>query len=105
MLAVINQLAVKAEWLDKIEASFLENIADLENEPGFAGFRFLKPLDPDKNACIVETYWQDSAAFENWKQSEHFKKSHAGMGQFREAFRAPPQFGQFHVSRDMPLRV
>ncbi len=105
MLAVINQLSVKAEYLDQIEKSFLENISGLENEPGFAGFRFLKPLDPDKNACIVETYWQDQESFDNWKQSEHFKLSHASMGQFREAFRAPPQFGHFHVSRDIALKV
>lgn len=105
MLAIINQLALKAEFVDQVEAAFLAHTPALEQEPGFAGFRFLKALDPDNQACIIETYWQDQTAFENWKQSDHFKASHASMGAFREAFRAPPQFGKFHVSRDIALKV
>lgn len=103
MLAVINQLNVKAEYLEELTQSFAENAKGLEQEPGFAGYRFLKPLDPESSPCIVETYWEDAEAFEAWKKSEHFKQSHQDMGRFRDAFRGPPQFGRFEVVRDVAL--
>lgn len=104
MLAVINQLSVKADWADRIEAAFLEHIDLLEQTPGFVGFRFLKALSPDEAPCLVEVVWADEASFEGWKQSEHFKRSHASMGQYREAFYGPPKSGRYAVSRDLPLR-
>lgn len=105
MYAVVNQLSVKPEWVDRIEASFLEHLDLLEATPGFCGFRFLKPLDPAEAPCLVEVYWQDQASFEAWKGSEHFRASHANMGAFREAFTGPPKSGRYSVSKDMPLKA
>jgi len=105
MLAVLNQLSVKPEFVDQLEEAFLEHLEGLAASPGFGGFRFLKPLQPTESPCIVEVYWQDEAAFQAWKQSENFKQSHAQLGRFREAFYAPPKFGHFQVSKDLPLKV
>lgn len=101
MLAIVNQLSVKADWADKIEAAFLEHLELLQQESGFKGFRFLKALNPDESPCLVEVIWQDQASFEAWKQSEHFKLSHANMGKYREAFYGPPKFGRYSVSSDL----
>ncbi|MBF2052490.1 MAG: antibiotic biosynthesis monooxygenase [Candidatus Sericytochromatia bacterium] len=103
MLTIINQLSVKPAYLDQVEAGFLEHLDLLKSCEGFCGFRFLKPID-ESSACIVEVSWRDEAAFEAWKQSEHFKLSHANLGQFREAFTGPPKFGRFSVSADIPLK-
>lgn len=104
MLAVLNQLSVKAEFVAEIEAAFVKNTEALAQEPGFCGFRFLRALNPAESPCIVEVYWADEAAFEAWKQSENFRESHKNMGRFREAFYAPPKFGHFAVSKDIPLK-
>jgi heme oxygenase (mycobilin-producing) len=98
MFVVTNQLSVKPEFAEAIETAFLESIAGIEALPGFKGFRFLRPQNPETTPFLVETEWEEQAAFENWKHSEHFKASHAGMGRFREAFYAPPKMGQYTLS-------
>ncbi len=98
MLIVINQLSVKPEWVEKIRAAFAEHLDLLAKEPGFGGFRFLSPLNPAESPCVVEVYWADEACFEAWKQSDHFRLSHARMGQFREAFTAAPKFGKYTIA-------
>lgn len=101
MFVVTNQLSVKAEFAEAVEKAFLENIEGIQALPGFRGFRFLRPLTPENTPFLVETTWEDQEAFENWKQSAHFKQSHSGMGQFREAFYAPPKMGQYHLSHSL----
>lgn len=103
MFIVINQLSVKPEQATAIEQAFLANNQGLENQPGFKGFRFLRPRNPAETAFVVEVCWENEAAFDAWKQSEHFRQSHAGMGRFREAFYAPPKMGQYELITDIPL--
>lgn len=105
MYTVVNQLSVKADWADRLESAFLQHLDLLEATPGFVGFRFLKALNPDEAPCLVEVTWADEAAFDAWKTSEHFRVSHASMGQYREAFYAPPKSGRYAVSRDIPLKA
>lgn len=105
MLAVINQLSIKAEFVERVESAFLKHTESLAQEPGFCGFRFLRALNPDESPCIVEVFWADQAAFEAWKKSENFRESHQGMGEFRAGFYAPPKFAHFSVSKDIPLTV
>lgn len=102
MLVVINQLSVKAEWVDRIESAFLEHLDLLKSTPGFKSFRFLKPFNAAESPCMVEVCWEDEASLENWKSSAHFRASHANMGALREAFSAPPKFGRFSVSHSLP---
>lgn len=104
MIAVVNQLSVKPEWIDRVEAAFLEHLDLLEATPGFCGFRFLKSLNPPETPCLVEVCWADEASFEAWKSSEHFKVSHASMGAYREAFSGPPKSGRYGISRDIALK-
>jgi len=101
---MINQLSIKSEFVEKVETAFLKHMESLAEEPGFCGFRFLRALSPDESPCIVEVFWRDLPAFEAWKQSDHFRESHQGMGQYREAFYAPPKFAHFSVSKDIPLK-
>lgn len=103
MLTIVNQLAVKPEYIDRVEAAFLAHLELLTSCEGFCGFRFLKPMD-EHSSCIIEVSWRDEAAFAAWKQSEHFKLSHADLGQFREAFTGPPQLGRFNISADIALK-
>lgn len=102
MLIIINQLSVRPEWVDRVEAAFLEHQDLLKATPGYQGFRFLKPVNPAESPCMVEVSWADEASFEAWKGSEHFRVSHANMGAFREAFTAPPKFGRYTASGDVP---
>lgn len=101
MFVITNQLSVKPEFAEAIEKAFLENIEGIQALPGFQGFRFLRPLTPETTPFLIETTWADQAAFEHWKQSDHFKQSHSGMGQFREAFYAPPKMGQYSLSHSI----
>lgn len=103
MFIVINRLSVKPEFAEAVAAAFLENYGGIEAVPGFCGFRFLHPEDPATTPFVVETAWQSPEAFDGWKQSPHFRASHAGMGQFRDAFYAPPQMQTYRLAADIPL--
>lgn len=101
MLIVINQLSVKPEFLDEVESAFLENVVGIEKQPGFVSFRFLRPLEPATTPCQVVVEWADAAAFDAWKQSAHFRQSHAHMGRFRDAFYGPPKMGQYSLAKSL----
>lgn len=95
MYVVINYLSIKSDWADKVKTAFMENSQGIEKQPGYVGFHFLVPENPDEMPHLVQTQWENKDAFEQWKASEHFKQSHVGMRGFKDAFYAPPKLGVY----------
>ncbi len=73
---VMNNIPVVEDGQASFEARFKEREHDVDMMPGFQAFRFLKPRKG--NTYVVFTQWQSVQDFENWKNSEQFKKSHKG---------------------------
>lgn len=75
---VMNNIPV----LDDGKAIFEERFKNRQNVadkmPGFQAFRFLRPTKG--NTYVVLTQWRSVEDFENWKNSEAFKKAHQGQG-------------------------
>lgn len=75
----INALTVPAETGDEIVARFEPAIGRLPDLEGFVRFQLLKPTD-SSDRWFVLTEWESEDAYENWKSSRAFSRSHAGSG-------------------------
>ncbi|MBY7143053.1 antibiotic biosynthesis monooxygenase [Virgibacillus sp. NKC19-3] len=74
---VMNNIPVTDDGKAIFEDRFKnrQNVAD--KMPGFQAFRFLRPMKG--NTYVVLTQWKSEKDFENWKNSEAFKKAHQGQ--------------------------
>jgi len=72
--------------------------SQLAEVPGFVEFRLLKgPSDDAATLYASHTVWESSAAFDEWRNSENFKKAHAGARAPAGTYLGHPQFEGFDV--------
>ncbi|WP_100011418.1 antibiotic biosynthesis monooxygenase family protein [Lentibacillus sediminis] len=74
---VMNNIPVTDEGRKPLEERFRERKGTIEQTPGFQAFRFLRPQKG--NTYVVLTQWASANDFENWKNSDQFKKAHKGQ--------------------------
>jgi heme oxygenase (mycobilin-producing) len=72
--AVMNNIPVTDEGKPLFEYQFKNRQRMIENQPGFVAIRVLRPQS--SNTYVILTLWENKQAFENWKSSESFKKTH-----------------------------
>ncbi|UJL47583.1 antibiotic biosynthesis monooxygenase [Virgibacillus sp. NKC19-16] len=73
---VMNNIPVTDDGRAIFEERFKDRQNAVDKLPGFQAFRFLRPTKGD--TYVVLTQWRSKADFENWKNSEAFKKAHKG---------------------------
>ncbi|MBS2968266.1 antibiotic biosynthesis monooxygenase [Metabacillus sp. KIGAM252] len=76
--AVLNNIPVTEEGKPLFEQRFSERARMIENEPGFAAIRVLRPLRDD--TYVILTLWEDEASFKNWQQSKAYEHAHKKRG-------------------------
>ncbi|MTH53360.1 antibiotic biosynthesis monooxygenase [Bacillus mangrovi] len=76
--AVLNNIPVTEEGRPLFEQRFKERARMIENEPGFAAIRVLRPLRDD--TYVILTLWEDEASFKNWQQSKAYEHAHKKRG-------------------------
>jgi len=70
----------------------------LDSVPGFEAFHLLQgPSAEDHTLFASHTVWTCRQAFEDWTQSEAFKRAHASAGGARDIYLGPPQFEGFEA--------
>jgi len=84
------------------EATFVEiwkkRETHLDSVPGFEAFHLLQgPSAEDHTLFASHTVWNSQQAFEDWTQSEAFKRAHASAGGARDIYLGPPQFEGFEA--------
>ncbi|PLR75363.1 antibiotic biosynthesis monooxygenase [Bacillus sp. V3-13] len=72
--AVLNNIPVTDEGRPLFEYRFKNRARMIENEPGFAAIRVLRPLD--SNTYVILTLWENEQGFKNWQQSKAYEKAH-----------------------------
>ncbi|WP_449354101.1 antibiotic biosynthesis monooxygenase family protein [Virgibacillus natechei] len=75
---VMNNIPVTEDGGSSFEERFKNRQNATDKMPGFQAFRFLRPLKG--NTYVVLTQWRSEEDFENWKNSDAFKKAHQGQG-------------------------
>lgn len=77
MFVVTNRLPVadgrEADFVDLFE----ERIDRMRRRAGFERVELLAPVDTDH--YIIQAYWESSAAFERWRESNAFREAHADL--------------------------
>ncbi|GEB33823.1 MULTISPECIES: antibiotic biosynthesis monooxygenase family protein [Brevibacillus] len=79
MYVSMNRLKVPADYQSHLERAFGGGGERMKEVPGFLEFLFLAPTEGDE--YIVFTKWTDEESFQNWTQSEAFKRAHSGTNQ------------------------
>ena len=78
MIAIFNSLPVKEGAADEIVDRFAEGRGHVQGFPGFVSMEVLKSDDEDE--VLVITRWRDRGSFDDWVQSEEFRRAHGQGG-------------------------
>lgn len=84
MIVVENRIPVKKEYWEKFEKLFTQRESHLSKVPGFVSNEVMRPLKG--NEYVVMTHWDTMEHFQNWMNSDAFKKAHSGDSLPKEAF-------------------
>lgn len=76
--AVFNNIPVTEEGRARFEERFNNRARKIENEPGFAAIRVLRPKNSD--TYVILTLWEDEQSFKDWQQSNAYGSAHAKRG-------------------------
>lgn len=87
---VMNNIPVTEEGTAVFEDRFKQRQQNVESMPGFQAFRLLRPKKG--NTYVVLTQWASEDDFENWKNSDQFKKAHKDGGTKPPAYFADRPF-------------
>ncbi|MDO3412698.1 antibiotic biosynthesis monooxygenase [Saccharibacillus sp. CPCC 101409] len=72
--AVMNNIPVGEGGREAFEERFLGRARRVEEMPGFAGIRVLRPLQGD--TYVILTVWKDEDSFKSWQSSEAYNHAH-----------------------------
>lgn len=75
---VMNNIAVTEDGQAVFEDRFKQRSSTIASTPGFQAFRLLRPQEG--NTYVVLTQWATIEDFDNWKNSDAFKKQHQHGG-------------------------
>lgn len=75
MILVSNRITVNPDYAEAFEATFQNRAGRVENMEGFVRFQILRPTQ-EGQPYVVQTFWENAEAFENWKNSDAFKAQH-----------------------------
>lgn len=95
MYIVTNRIPVAKDYVDMFQERFRNRAGQIDKQPGFVRMQVLKPDMPD-TPYLVQTTWQDKAAFEAWVGSEDFKTAHSNPMP-KEAFDGEGRIEMFEV--------
>lgn len=98
MFIAMNRFRVKLGEEGTFETIWRERDTFLSEVPGFKEFQLLRgPSTEDHTLFASHAIWQSREDFENWTQSDAFRKAHAQAGARRDIYMGPPNFEGFEV--------
>ena len=88
------QIALGAE--EGFEAVWRERDSFLSEVPGFLKFNLLRgPENSDHTLYASHSVWESREAFEDWTQSENFRKAHAQRSAPKGTYLGHPELELF----------
>ena len=79
MITVANRIYVATEYAEAFEEKFRKRARLVDGMPGFISNQVLRPVNED-DPYVVFTLWESRKDFENWVESDEFRKGHAQSG-------------------------
>lgn len=98
MFIAMNRFKVKLGQEETFETIWRERDSFLSDVPGFKEFQLLRGSSTDDHTLFAShAVWESKQDFENWTQSDAFRKAHAQAGAKRDIYLGPPNFEGFEV--------
>ena len=98
MFIAMNRFRVKRGEEENFETVWKQRDSFLNEVPGFKEFKLLRgPAADDHTLYASHAVWASAEDFENWTQSDAFRKAHASAGAKRDMYLGPPNFEGFEV--------
>ena len=98
MYIAMNRFPIHAGREDDFEKVWADRDSYLDEVPGFVEFHLLRGETTDDITLYVSnSVWKSREAFEEWTNSESFRKGHARAGSSQGAVAGHPQFEGYEV--------
>jgi heme oxygenase (mycobilin-producing) len=100
MFVTMNRIFVNQEYTTVFEERFKNRAYEVDKMSGFVRNVVLRPKQKDE-PYVVMTFWNSENDFENWVNSDAFKKGHAKSGTLpKDAFSGQSHLETFDVFLD-----
>jgi heme-degrading monooxygenase HmoA len=94
----MNRFRIARGFVEDFEKVWRERDSYLDEVAGFREFLLLKgPSDEEYTLYSSHTVWESRAAFDAWRESEHFTKAHAQASAPKGTYLGHPVFEGFDV--------
>ena len=98
MFIAMNRFRIAPGREEAFETIWRERESHLEHVPGFREFHLLRgPSRKQATLYASHSAWDSRAAFEEWTESEDFRKSHTGAPAPAGTYLEHPRFEGFEV--------
>ncbi|MEM1438002.1 MAG: antibiotic biosynthesis monooxygenase [Pseudomonadota bacterium] len=98
MFVAMNRFQIAKGFEDGFEKVWRERDSYLSEVPGFKTFALLKgPEHEDHVLYASHSIWESRQAFEDWTQSEHFRKAHAQASAPKGTYLGHPDLETFEA--------
>lgn len=102
MFIAMNRFRVARGKEDEFERMWKERETNLPGLPGFIAFHLLRGPSTDEQTLFAShTVWASKQHFEDWTQSEAFRRAHGGASSSAGLYLGPPQFEGFEVVQEI----
>ncbi len=96
MFIAMNRFKIAPGFEEGFETLWRERDSYLSEVPGFVSFALLKGVVRDDHALYAShTVWESRQAFEDWTESDHFRKAHAQKSAPKGTYLGHPQLELF----------
>ncbi len=94
----MNRFRIALGREEEFEQIWRERESNLPGMAGFVSFQLLRgPSNGEFTLFASHTTWESRGDFENWTQSDAFRRSHSGASRSVGLYLGPPQFEGFEV--------
>ena len=98
MYIAMNRFQITLGREEDFEKLWRERETYLNGVPGFKDFQLLRgPSNEEETLYVSHSIWESPEAFEDWTNSEAFRKGHAGARSPSGTLRGHPKFEGFEV--------
>ena len=98
MFIAMNRFRINKGSEAEFERIWAKRDSHLEGVPGFEEFNLLRGPEADDHTLYAShSVWENKQYFEDWTNSEAFRKAHANAGSAKNMYQGHPMFEGFEV--------
>jgi heme-degrading monooxygenase HmoA len=102
MFIAMNRFRIAPGQEETFERLWQERQSNLPGLPGFIAFHLLRgPTSAENTLFASHTVWESRRHFDDWTNSEAFRRSHGGTARSAGLYLGPPQFEGFEVVQEI----